>query len=809
MLETQEAVVLQVSCTTVQSLGDIRMEDSNTETPVPYGQFAGWAFPASICAGVIALWGSLTGGGGNFAGTVVALALNPILWLAIWFWVKSCRLVCPHCGAGNRMTIQLQARPVGAVILCSACNHGFRKPVMKGQLGRDGVGRDQQNSTPDPPGPVVANKQFPRHTHDSEPIVIVVESLEKRTHPAEPGRTSMSPPTSSGLQEQQTLKLPDSQWNPVGDPVVLRTDGSSTHLTLREHQRRGWKEAVRCDFSGVDFRGCSFERADLSGARLDRANFAGCNMRFADLTGVSATTSCFESVDFSGAILRRSNFDSSNLKKAKFCSCDHEVVRAVIEGAEFVGANLSESRFSAASAEGSTEGYPCTVSSANFSFSDLTNAVFVGADLRRCRFLSADLSGSKMQLCNVEGVDFSQSIIINAVFREIKFSGATLFPSGFTPPGSAVNMDMERIREAKASKFLWAAISLILFMIILLLVVAMMGKLGGVHQGPADATWAPGHGELVSESAPNRSYDDGGSEIESADELVSRLGIGHWQTSRPTPAVQNNDGEIVRPSQTGTEPVGMRDLQALQAASDAILEFNNSIGAKFVLVPAGTFLMGANSGNKSSADEKVHRVTLTSHFYLSSTEVTQAQWEAVMGSTPWTAVKLARVGEKYPAVGISWYDATAFCARLSLIEGLKYRLPTEAEWEYACRAGSQMNFGFGDNQAMLDQYAWFGGSETGYEYLQAVALRMPNRWGLFDMHGNAWEWCNDWYGEYEFASAVDPVGPAKGSSRVLRGGYLVNRPSSLRSAFRNFFPPDRASFNVGFRLAVSVPTDPE
>ncbi|MFN9136458.1 MAG: hypothetical protein ACK5YE_11495, partial [Planctomyces sp.] len=151
------------------------MEDSNTETPVPYGQFAGWAFPASICAGVIALWGSLTGGGGNFAGTVVALALNPILWLAIWFWVKSCRLVCPHCGAGNRMTIQLQARPVGAVILCSACNHGFRKPVMKGQLGRDGVGRDQQNSTPDPPGPVVANKQFPRHTHDSEPIVIVVE----------------------------------------------------------------------------------------------------------------------------------------------------------------------------------------------------------------------------------------------------------------------------------------------------------------------------------------------------------------------------------------------------------------------------------------------------------------------------------------------------------------------------------------------------------------------------------------------------------------------------------------------------------
>jgi hypothetical protein len=112
--------------------------------------------------------------------------------------------------------------------------------------------------------------------------------------------------------------------------------------------------------------------------------------------------------------------------------------------------------------------------------------------------------------------------------------------------------------------------------------VAMMGKLGGVHQGPADATWAPGHGELVSESAPNRSYDDGGSEIESADELVSRLGIGHWQTSRPTPAVQNNDGEIVRPSQTGTEPVGMRDLQALQAASDAILEFNNSIAGRNV-----------------------------------------------------------------------------------------------------------------------------------------------------------------------------------------------------------------------------------
>ena len=784
------------------------MEDSNTDNPVPYGQFARWAFPASICAGIIALWGSLAGGGGNFAGTVVALALNPILWLAIWFWVKSFRLACPHCGAGNRMTIQLRARPVGDVILCSACNHGFRKPAMKGQLGRDGVGRGQQNSAPALPGPVVAHEQFQRHAHDSEPIVIVVESQQKRTHPAEPCSMSMSPPTSSGLQEQHALALSDLQWNPVGDPVVLRTDGSSTHLTLREHQRRGWEEAVRCDFSGVDFRGCSFERADLSGARLDRANFAGCNMRFADLTGVSATNSCFESADFSGAILRRTNFDSSNLKKAKFCSCDRDVVRAVIDGAEFVGANLSDSRFSAASADGSTEGYPCTVSSSNFSFSDLTNSVLVGADLRRCRFLSADLSGSKMQLCNVEGVDFSQSKIINAVFREIKFSDATLFPSGFTPPGSAVNMDVERIREAKASKFLWAAISLILFMIIFLLVVAMMGNLGGVHQKPAVATWAPGHGELVSVSAPSRSFDDSGSEIESSDALVSLLGTGLGQTSNLTPIVQNNDGEVIRLSQTGTEPVGMGDRHALQAASDAALEFNNSIGAKFVLVPAGTFLMGASSGNESFADEKLHRVTLTSQFYLSLTEVTQGQWEAVMGSAPWRALKLARVGETYPAVGISWHDATAFCARLSVLEGLKYRLPTEAEWEYACRAGSQMNFGFGDNEAVLDQYAWFGGSETGYEYLQAVALRMPNRWGLFDMHGNAWEWCNDWYGEYEFTSAVDPVGPTSGSSRVLRGGYLVNRLSSLRSAFRNFFSPDRASFNVGFRMAISVPNDP-
>ncbi|MDF1591102.1 MAG: SUMF1/EgtB/PvdO family nonheme iron enzyme [Desulfobacterales bacterium] len=203
-------------------------------------------------------------------------------------------------------------------------------------------------------------------------------------------------------------------------------------------------------------------------------------------------------------------------------------------------------------------------------------------------------------------------------------------------------------------------------------------------------------------------------------------------------------------------------------------KIQNSLGMEFVYIRPGSFTMGspANESGRDD-DEKQHQVTLTKGFYLQTTEVTQGQWQAVMGNNP---SNFKNCGESCPVESVSWNDAQAFIQKLNQQDGSDvYRLPTEAEWEYAARAGSATAFANGDisktgceYDANLDAMGWYCGNSK--DTTHKVAQKKSNAWGLYDMHGNVWEWCQDWYGDYSSGSVTDHSGQSSGSSRVLRGG---------------------------------------
>jgi len=242
-------------------------------------------------------------------------------------------------------------------------------------------------------------------------------------------------------------------------------------------------------------------------------------------------------------------------------------------------------------------------------------------------------------------------------------------------------------------------------------------------------------------------------------------------------------------------------------------EITNSIGMKLVLIPKGTFKMGSPIEDLGVAnDELQHQVMISKDYYLGKMEVTQGQYEKVMGTNPssfqkWVIRKSNSL--MYPVETISWDDAVQFCKRLSEHPeenkaGRVYRLPTEAEWEYACRAGSKTTFSFEDSSKSMGDYAWFDGNSDGQT--QPVGQKKPNAWGLHDMHGNVWEWCSDWYGEYPKRAVTDPFGPrTMVSSRVGRGGGWSSMAENCRSAARYGYYPTNRSLNGGFRVAMSSP----
>ena len=229
---------------------------------------------------------------------------------------------------------------------------------------------------------------------------------------------------------------------------------------------------------------------------------------------------------------------------------------------------------------------------------------------------------------------------------------------------------------------------------------------------------------------------------------------------------------------------------------------------EFISIPAGSFTMGSpkKENGRWGASEKQVGVTITRAFELGKTVVTQKQWTEVMGTDPWNWENDKETGDNYPAVYVSWNDASLFCEHLTSYEreagrlsaNQTYRLPTEAEWEYACRAGTTTAYSYGDDESKLDDYAWYKDNSGGN--LNEVATKKPNPWGLFDMHGNVWEWCEDWH-EDSLSGGDDPKGPSAGSTRVVRGGSWCDYESRCRSAVRyySFYPACRR-YNYGFRL---------
>ncbi|MBF0163762.1 MAG: formylglycine-generating enzyme family protein [Magnetococcales bacterium] len=245
---------------------------------------------------------------------------------------------------------------------------------------------------------------------------------------------------------------------------------------------------------------------------------------------------------------------------------------------------------------------------------------------------------------------------------------------------------------------------------------------------------------------------------------------------------------------TGTRPA--------QAESELVI--TNTIGMELVRIPAGRFIMGSDSATDPdgvAVERPAHAVEITRPFYLGRYEVTQAQWLAVMASR-----RSQFSGMRLPVENVSWEDIQEFLQLLNEREKSRlYRLPSEAEWEYAARAGTTTIRPWGDDVAAMERHAWFG-YDQGNALMRThpVGQLAPNAWGLHDMLGNVWEWVADWHGRYEAGEVVqDPVGPERGRSRIVRGGSWNNAASFVRVANRHDYQPDYRSGAVGFRLAMT------
>ena len=286
----------------------------------------------------------------------------------------------------------------------------------------------------------------------------------------------------------------------------------------------------------------------------------------------------------------------------------------------------------------------------------------------------------------------------------------------------------------------------------------------------------------------------------------------------PTPLPRPTYAPTPTPTLTLTEvPTGSSDAIAIDLPGFP----EGTKPLEMVLIPAGTFTMGSppdERGRWADGEWLPHEVTITEAFYLGKYKVTQAQWEAVMGSNP-AGSRSYGVGDDYPVYLVTWDDCQTYIENLNGMDLGTFRLPTEAEWEYACRAGTDTRFSFGDALecadegdsycAIMDEYMWWSGNNEygGNVYgTKEVGLKLPNPWGLYDMHGNLWEWCSDWW---EFPSPrrpqVDPQGPSTGTHRVGRGGGWVSYARLCRSAFRGSGSPARRYNGNGLRLLRSYP----
>ncbi|MGI8640025.1 MAG: formylglycine-generating enzyme family protein [Pyrinomonadaceae bacterium] len=261
--------------------------------------------------------------------------------------------------------------------------------------------------------------------------------------------------------------------------------------------------------------------------------------------------------------------------------------------------------------------------------------------------------------------------------------------------------------------------------------------------------------------------------------------------SKPTTPTKKPPTNVVKPKPVTKSSVACSPSNNNNAPSNFTQTIN---GVKFQMVgiPSGSFCMGSN--NVEDDEKPVHKVIISQAFWMGRTEVTQAQWKAVMGNNPGYFK-----GDDLPVEQVSWDNVKDFIRKLNNLQNdYEYRLPTEAEWEYAARAGTTTRYSYGDGEGSLDSYAWYSansGSKT-----HEVATKQPNAFGLYDMHGNVWEWCQDWYGNYSSGAVTNPTGAGTGSHRVGRGGGWGSAAAYLRSAYRFSITPSFRDVDLGFRV---------
>ena len=226
---------------------------------------------------------------------------------------------------------------------------------------------------------------------------------------------------------------------------------------------------------------------------------------------------------------------------------------------------------------------------------------------------------------------------------------------------------------------------------------------------------------------------------------------------------------------------------------------------EFVYIPPGKFLMGSDTKElERHGDEgPVRHVVISKGFYISKYEITQEQWLAVMNHNP-SVMNDKNSWKRHPVDNVSWNDCNAFISKINELGLGIFRMPTEAEWEYACRAGTTSRYYWGEDpgDTHVHEYAWAFSKAEGISH--PAGLKKPNNWGLYDMSGNVWEWCSDWRGPYEADQLIDPTGPRDGKKKIYRGGSWFNKPSTLRSANRNGHEPDMSGTNAGLRLVLQV-----
>ena len=243
-------------------------------------------------------------------------------------------------------------------------------------------------------------------------------------------------------------------------------------------------------------------------------------------------------------------------------------------------------------------------------------------------------------------------------------------------------------------------------------------------------------------------------------------------------------------------PEGFQLPKSLPSVPTPGLDFLETVQGMFmkmVLIEGGEFQMGSPKEEEGHQDDEgIHPVELDG-FWISSVPITQKQYQSIMNENP-SHFK----GDDLPVECVSWHDSNEFCEILSGKTGREYSLPTEAQWEFSCRAGSEGTFCFGDSDQRLEHFAWY--EKNSENKTHPVGQKRPNAWGLFDMHGNVWEWCADWYGEYGKEKCVNPTGPKEGKYRMLRGGSWCYHAVHCRSACRDFNPPDYGLNNLGFRV---------